>query len=73
MLNAESLNDLTLPVMISRLRWRGHDASRLEGFSDTVFAFALTRLVVALELPHNYEKLIYQAELARAANPAATA
>ena len=43
--------------MINPLRWRGHEVSRLEGFSDTVFAFALTLLVVALEVPHTYEKL----------------
>jgi uncharacterized membrane protein len=42
----------------SSLRWRGHEVSRLEGFSDTVFAFALTLLVVALEVPHSPEKLM---------------
>ena len=29
-------------------RWRGGDVSRLEGFSDAVFGFALTLLVVSL-------------------------
>ena len=44
--------------MAGPLRWRGHEVSRLEGFSDTVFAFALTLLVVALEVPRSPEKLM---------------
>ncbi len=39
-------------------RWRGHEVSRIEGFSDAVFAFALTLLVVALEVPKTYEQLL---------------
>jgi Endosomal/lysosomal potassium channel TMEM175 len=36
---------------------RGRDVSRLEGFSDAVFGFALTLLVVSLEVPENYGDL----------------
>src|SRR5690349_11550512 len=39
-------------------RWRGTHVSRLEGFTDAVFAFAVTLLVVALEVPHTYEGLL---------------
>jgi uncharacterized membrane protein len=34
-----------------------HDVSRLEGFSDAVFGFALTLLVVQLEAPRSAEEL----------------
>jgi uncharacterized membrane protein len=39
-------------------RWRGNEVSRVEGFTDAVFAFAVTLLVVALEVPHDYEGLM---------------
>jgi uncharacterized membrane protein len=39
-------------------RWRAGEISRLEAFCDVVFGFALTLLVVSLEVPHNYEEFI---------------
>jgi hypothetical protein len=38
--------------------WRGQDVSRIEGFSDAVFAFAVTLLVVSLEVPQTFEELL---------------
>src|SRR5947209_2631261 len=39
-------------------RNRAHEASRLEAFSDVVFGFALTLIVVSLEVPRTYQELM---------------
>lgn len=39
-------------------RNRAHEVSRLEAFSDVVFGFALTLIVVSLEVPKSYEELM---------------
>src|SRR5690348_874119 len=39
-------------------RWRGEEVSRLEGFSDALFAFVVTLLVISAEVPKNFNDLI---------------
>ncbi|MEP6921568.1 MAG: TMEM175 family protein [bacterium] len=38
-------------------RWRSHEISRIEGLSDAVFGFAITLLVVSLEVPQTFNEL----------------
>ncbi len=38
-------------------RWRGGEISRIEGFSDNVFGFALTLLVISLDVPKTFTQL----------------
>jgi uncharacterized membrane protein len=46
------------PKREEHFRWRGNEISRVEGFTDAVFAFAVTLLVVALEVPHTFDGLL---------------
>jgi uncharacterized membrane protein len=39
-------------------RQRSHEVSRIEAFSDVVFGFSLTLLVVSLEVPHTFTELL---------------
>jgi uncharacterized membrane protein len=38
--------------------WRSHEPSRLETFSDGVFAFALTLIIVSVEVPKSFADLM---------------
>jgi len=40
-------------------RWRSSEVSRIEGLSDAVFGFAITLLVVSLEVPKTFNELAY--------------
>jgi hypothetical protein len=43
---------------VDGFRWRSHEITRVEGFSDAVFGFAVTLLIVSLEVPHTSGELL---------------
>ncbi|HJR09413.1 MAG TPA: TMEM175 family protein [Pyrinomonadaceae bacterium] len=44
--------------MSTKFRMRGRDVSRIEALSDAVFGFAITLLVVSLEVPQTFDALM---------------
>jgi uncharacterized membrane protein len=42
---------------VDGFRWRSHEVTRIEGFSDAVFGFAITLLIVSLEVPKTSTEL----------------
>lgn len=46
------------PDVVNGFRMRGREVTRIESFSDAVFGFAVTLLVVSLEVPKTFEQLI---------------
>jgi hypothetical protein len=47
------------PKHVDGFRWRSHEISRIEGFSDAVFGFAITLLIVSLEVPRTSTELLH--------------
>ena len=47
-----------VPAASTEFRQRSHEVSRIEAFSDVVFGFSLTLLVVSLEVPHTFNDLL---------------
>src|SRR6476619_4959914 len=56
MLRKEIAGELQKKNQLFRLR--GHEIRRIEAFSDAVFAFAVTLLIVSLEVPKSFEELM---------------
>ncbi len=47
-----------VPRLEAGFRWRGTHITRMESFTDAVFGFAVTLLVVALEVPRTFDALL---------------
>jgi uncharacterized membrane protein len=56
--HAKSESPLHDSTIETTFRARSHEVSRIEAFSDVVFGFSLTLLVVSLEVPHTFNDLL---------------
>src|SRR5258707_9855616 len=56
-LNSEANMHHVLPPE-KYFHWRAGEITRLEAFCDVVFGFAITLLVVSLEVPRSFEELL---------------
>jgi uncharacterized membrane protein len=54
------ISTITIGVMAHRIpfRYRSHEVSRIEAFSDVIFGFALSLIVISLEVPKTYDALM---------------
>ena len=54
------ISTITIDVMAHRMpfRYRSEEVSRLEAFSDVIFGFALSLIVISLEVPKTYDALM---------------
>ncbi len=57
-LHTKSIPHNDAPALDTKFRARSHEVSRIEAFSDVVFGFALTLLVVSLEVPRTFNDLL---------------
>jgi uncharacterized membrane protein len=55
----KKLIDKSSEKAAKQFRWRSHEVLRIEAFSDAVFAFAVTLLIVSLEVPETFDELLY--------------
>ena len=56
MIRRQLMGNVSAPSRLFRLR--GKEVTRLEGFSDAVFGFAVTLLVVSLDVPAHFKELL---------------
>ena len=58
MLRRQLLDHHTQAADPNAFRWRGTDVSRLEGFTDAILGFAITLVVVSLDVPDTLDGLL---------------